>query len=130
MVTTHSTLELITRRSEQKEPLEATAPDHPVDVSIRMYQEAVIFYANHPNQDLHKSYQTSLAICQQLKHAFELSSQVSAEIRKLKPKHMSHAERQERLSMLVIKRLRALEDIHASRSQLKLLKQQRATKSQ
>jgi len=99
----------------------------PIDISLEKYQEAVDFYADHPNQEMHESYLESLSICKTLKEAFELSEEIAKETTRIKRKRLKGMEREESLSSLLMQRVTALESIQYAKSKLAGLKQQRVT---
>jgi len=96
-----------------------------IDISLEKYQEAVDFYADHPNQEMHKSYLASLSICKTLKEAFELSDAIAKETTNVRKKRLKGMEREEAMSSLLMQRVTALESIQHAKSKLAELKQER-----
>jgi len=97
----------------------------PIDISLEKYQEAVDFYADHPNQEMYKSYLASLSICKTLKEAFELSDAIAKETTNVRKKRLKGMEREESVSSLLMQRVTALESIQHAKSKLAELKQER-----
>lgn len=97
----------------------------PIDVSLEKYQEAVDFYADHPNQEMYKSYLASLSTCKTLKEAFELSDNIAKETMNVRKKRLKGMDREESLGSLLMQRVTILESIRHAKVKLIELKQDR-----
>ena len=97
----------------------------PIDISLEKYQEAINYYANHPNLDMHKSYQESLTLCHKLKKAFEAAERLATEVKNVKRSTLTIMEREEYLGLKLTRRIEALKSIQRIIFELKQLKDQR-----
>jgi len=116
---------ILLRRAEAVNHAPEEQPKPAIEIALEKYQLAVDYYADHPNQALHKSYQTSLVLCQELKQAFLDSDEIRTAQTSTKVKRLRGMEREEEFSKIVTKRLRILENIQQLQAKLKTLKLER-----